>query len=160
MVNCSKLLVGIVVETTVNSYTGNVLYSDYATGLGEKNSFLNKCAKVPIIGIVAGVLRIVLGIIHTLGHLFAALFTQKRGHLYHAAKGLCEILRGSIEALPIMGRVFANLYNSSPALYSQNWEEGGRSWWMIKMYNPEKPDGLDKWMNLWMDYPAYYYVKV
>lgn len=159
MVKCSSLLTGIVVESTVKSYTGNFLYSDYATVRGNKNSVLNTCAKIPIIGIFAGITRIAIGIIHTIGHLFAALITQNKGHLFHAAKGACEILRGVIETTPILGRIFANLYNSSPPLYTEGWEEGGRSWWMIKMYNPEKPDGLDKWMGNWHTYPKELYVK-
>ena len=152
----SALLHGIVVETTVPSPTGNILYSDYATVNGQKDSLLNKCAKIPFVGIVAGIARMALGILHTLGHLFAALVTLNKGHLYHAAKGACEILRGGIEALPIIGRIFANTYNSQ----GTPWEEDGvRSWWMIKIYNPEKPDGLDKWMRNWACFPQEYYIK-
>lgn len=167
MVKCNSLLNGIVVETTVQSYTGNILYSDFSEIPGSdnsknKNSLLNKCAKIPFVGIAAGIVRMALGIIHTLGHLFAALVTCKKGHLYHAAKGLCEILRGSIEAIPVAGRIFANLYTPAQIqyLYQPGWEEGRRTWWMIKMYNPEKPDGLDAYMHNWANFPRDMYVRV
>lgn len=51
----------------------------------------------------------------------------------HALKGVCEIGRGLIEATPIVGRIFANLNHAS----------GSRTWWIIKICNPEQPDPLD-----------------
>lgn len=150
------LLHGMVFETNVESYTGKYLYSDFATGKGEKDTTLNTLVKIPFIGIIAGVVRIALGIIHTLGHLLAALFTLKTGHLFHASKGVCEILRGGIEIIPVIGRIFTNVFNSAPV---HDFGEGGRSWWMIKIYNPEKPDGLDVWMNHWAGFPICYYMK-
>lgn len=150
------LLHGMVIETNVESFTGKYLYSDFATGKAEKNSTLNSLVKIPVIGIAAGIARIALGIIHTFGHVLAALFTFKQGHLFHASKGLCEILRGVIETIPIVGRIFANSYNSRP-IYDP-FENGSRSWWMIKIYNPENPDGLDTWMDNWADFPACFYV--
>lgn len=153
------LLHGMVLETTTESWTGEYLYSDFATcyGTAEKNSALNTCAKIPFLGIVAGICRVALGIIHTLAHLLAALITQDKGHLFHAAKGCCEILRGLIEALPIIGRIFANLYNSTP-LWDPN-GRGTRCWWMIKIYNPGQPDGLDIWMDHWKTFPPVFYIK-
>jgi len=48
-------------------------------------------------------------------------------------------LRGFIESLPIAGRLFAkNYYHSG-------------DWWMIKLYNPDHPDTLDRFANLWQD---------
>ncbi len=149
-----KLLHGMVWETNVESFTGEYLYSDFAVGKGEKDTTLNSLTQVPVVGIVAGVARVALGVIHTIGHLLAALFTLKKGHLFHAAKGACEILRGIIESIPIIGRIFANLCNAS-----YDADEGNRSWWIIKIYNPEKPDGLDQWMDNWEDFPKYFYVK-
>lgn len=157
------LLNGMVVETTAESWTGEYLYSDYATlyGAAEKDSFLNKWAKIPMLGIFVGITRIALGIIHTIGHLISYLYTQNRGHLFHAAKGCCEILRGFIEATPLIGRVFANLYN--PNILLVEWDpadgNGARSWWMLKIYNPDKPDGLDKWMGNWKNFPQRSYIK-
>lgn len=151
------LVHGMVVETDVKCYTAKYLYSDYATGKGEKDSVLNKWAKIPVAGIFAGISRMVLGILHSIGHLFSALFTQKKGHLFHAAKGGCEVIRGLIESLPVAGRIFANLYNRKP-LYDPH-DIGGRSWWMMKIYNPKNPDGLDKWMDNWKNIPSCYYIK-
>jgi hypothetical protein len=75
----------------------------------------------------------------------------------HAAKGSCEALRGGIETIPIIGRIFANFYNSRPLYDPVN--EGARTWWMIKIYNPQQPDGLDHWMNLWQGFPQAFYVR-
>ena len=141
------LIHGMVVETTAESFTGEFLYSDYVRGQYEP---LNTLACIPVIGIIAGVVRVVVGIFHTLCHLVTAFETRNKGHLYHAGKGCCEILRGVIETIPIVGRVFANLYSG----------DGGRSWWMIKMYNPKKPDSLDAWMGYWKGFPPAYYVVV
>lgn len=149
------LLHGMVWETDVESFTGKYLYSDFATGKAEKDCTLNTLVKIPFVGIAAGVARVALGIIHTVGHLLGALFTFKKGHLFHASKGACEILRGVIESLPIIGRIFANTYNFVP-FYDP---DGVRTWWMIKIYNPNKPDGLDQWMDNWSTFPKCYYVK-
>lgn len=153
------LMHGMVFETTTESLTGDYLYSDFATkyGAAEKDTTLNTLVKIPFIGNVAGICRVALGIIHTIGHLIAALVTWDKGHLFHAAKGCCEIIRGLIETLPIIGRIFANLYNSRPVWDPQG--EGARSWWMIKIYNPNKPDGLDVWMNNWNPFPPAFYIK-
>lgn len=152
------LLNGMVIETTAESWTGPYLYSDFATGKAEKNNTLNTCTKIPFIGIVAGLTRIALGIIHTIGHLAVALCKQNKGHLCHAAKGTCEMLRGVIETTPIIGRIFANFYSSRPIHDPLN--EGHRSWWMIKIYHPHRPDGLDAWMNNWQQFPRAFYAKV
>lgn len=156
------LLHGMVLETNVESITGKYLYSDFATGKAQKDTTLNNLVKFPLIGIAAGVGRVALGIIHTVGHLLAALVTLNKGHLYHAAKGMCEILRGTIETIPFVGRYFAFTYNYTPDPDFDDFRfgpEGTRSWWMIKIYNPEKPDGLDKWMDNWSHFPKCYYVK-
>jgi len=150
------LMHGMVWETNVESFTGKYLYSDFATGKAEKDTTLNTLVKIPFVGIVAGVARVALGLIHSIGHLLAALVTFKKGHLFHASKGVCEILRGVIESIPLIGRIFANSYNSAPLC---DFEEGGRSWWMIKIYNPDKPDGLDQWMDNWSTFPRCFHIK-
>lgn len=139
----SKLLIGTVVESRTPSCTGKYLYSDFAMQDGEvqKNSLLNNLTQIPIVGRLAGIVRIALGIIHSTGHLLAYLGTWDKGHLYHAAKGGCEILRGGIEAIPVIGLIFAWLY----MIPLRN----ARCWWMIKMYNPDAPDGLDRYMDNW-----------
>lgn len=139
----SRLLLGIVVESKTPSVTGKYLYSDFAmqNGVVQKNSLLNNLSQIPFVGILAGIARVVLGVIHSLGHLLAYLGTVDRGHLYHAGKGGCEILRGAIEAIPVLGRIFSWLY-ICPV-------RDTRCWWMIKMYNPNSPDGLDRYMDNW-----------
>jgi hypothetical protein len=140
-----------IVETDVNSWTGPYLYSDFAYQQNQQNvpsvvmdSTLNKWARQPIIGIIAGIARMALAIIHTIGHLLAAGVTLQQGHLYHALKGCCEFLRGVIEATPIVGRVFSHYYSSIPA--NGNAE---RSWWIMKIFNPQHPDALDQIMHAW-----------
>ncbi len=101
---------------------------------------LNDMSKISVVGIFAGITRVALAAIHTVGHLFAALFTFNQGHLYHAAKGGCEMLKGTIEAIPFVGRKFARAYT----------EHG--LWWIIKIYNPENPDSLDLNQGLWKNF--------
>ena len=185
-ISLSHLLNGIVVETNAESLTGSVLYSDvrhtklypnvyygrhessdrvgfYHSGLyhlAPSPPYLNKVAQIPVIGIVAGITRVALGALHTLGHLFAALITQNKGHLWHAAKGGCEMIRGLIEAIPLVGRIFANTYGIPCSLdYLFSLTDNRFCWWMIKMYNPEKPDALDSFVNNWNAFPRSHYVK-
>jgi len=153
------LLHGMVFETNVKSFTGPLLYSDRVCHYDPdkcKNPPLNIAAEVPLIGIAAGVSRTALSVIHTIGHLSAALFTFKKGHLFHAAKGCCEGIRGVIETMPIIGRIFANLYNLDTMQYNLR---PSRCWWMIKIYNPEKPDSMDRMENNWRSFPPLFYVK-
>jgi hypothetical protein len=177
-ISLSHLLSGIVIETHAESLTGSVLYSDvrHTAVHGDPNrydpynpfrkvpssSYLNGMAQIPILGIVAGVARVALGAIHTVGHLFAALITQNKGHLWHAAKGGCEMIRGVIEAIPLIGRIFAGTYGISwnPDQFPfPSWCETRFCWWMIKMYNPEKPDALDSFVNNWNAFPRSHYIK-
>lgn len=148
----SDLLSGAVVETKAKSLTGPLFYSDkiiYSEDRDDGNwqpqycrqqSVLNELSRVWVVGIAAGVIRMALAIIHTTGHLFAALFTFDKGHLFHAAKGGCEFLRGFIESIPVIGRKFAQYYVNDGM------------WWMIKIYNPNKPDGLDLHANRWQEF--------
>jgi hypothetical protein len=150
------LLHGMVLETTAPSFTGEYLYSDYAFGpKGFKSSTLNTLTKIPVLGIPAGIARVALACIHTLVHFIAGCVTFNKGHLFHAAKGICEGIRGMIEAIPIAGRVFANLYTVEPI----DDEINHRSWWMIKIYNPQRPDGLDEQMDGWSYFPRCFYGK-
>jgi hypothetical protein len=139
----------VVVETTIESWTGPFLYSDYSTENGQadyprfyaQDSLLNKAVRLPFVGIFAGITRVALGIIHSFGHLIAASLTFKKGHLFHALKGGCETVRGLIEFLPIIGRLFA--YSMSTFSLEEDGE--GRRWWMMKIFNPRKIDGIDCW---------------
>lgn len=134
---------GIVVETKTTSFLGSLMYSERRYPNPQEpvtfslQPMLNDLSRISVVGIFAGITRVALAAIHTVGHLFAALFTFNQGHLYHAAKGGCEMLKGLIETLPFVGRKFARLYT------------GNGVWWMIKIYNPEKPDSLDLHVGLW-----------
>lgn len=149
-----NLLQGIVVETRAESLTGHYFYSDRMhsdepTSI-EIQPFLNQLSTINIIGIAAGIIRMALAIIHCIGHLFATILTFNKGHLFHVAKGGCEFLRGFIEAIPFIGRIFANVY----------YHHG--EWWIIKIYNPMRPDTLDEYANNWDSFkenrPSAYFV--
>lgn len=146
----NRLCQGVIVQSTTESITGPYLYShnrhmngedcDYLLNVTpqkkedvEYETFLNKFTKVPILGSIGGIVRIALSVFHTMGHACAYAITGDKGHKYHAIAGLCHLLRGLIETTPVIGQIFANTYGS-----------GSRSWWMIKMYNPNKPDNFDK----------------
>lgn len=162
----------IVVETDVESFTGKYLYSDMYFEAGklikENDSYkiekkakahyhgiLNRLVKYPIIGIVAGICRFALSIIHVLGHTLAAIVTQKKGHLYHASKGILEMQRSIVESIPLFGRIFAYTYNYEPGkndivnetlhMYESNQDH----WWFMKIYNPQNADKIDLHNNLW-----------
>ena len=153
MVYFSDLLRGIVVETKAGpGFTGSFLYSDtyheecdptkqneqpFETVRFGSGNTLNDLSRIPIIGIAAGVARMALAVFHVLSHLFCALITFDKGYCYHAAKGGCEFLRGFIEAIPVVGRVFANHYVPNG------------EWWIIKIYNPDHPDTLDRYTGNW-----------
>ncbi len=141
MPSLANTLQGIVVETRTESLTGKLFYSDRMhdefQSIYPQHPLLNSLSKIYFIGMAAGVIRMALAAIHTVGHLLAAALTWDKGHCYHAAKGGCEFLRGLIEAIPVAGRIFARWYN-------QNGD-----WWIIKIYNPDKPDTLDKYAEYW-----------
>lgn len=184
MLSLSGLLFGTIVKTDAYSYTGPYLYSACITGFNEPmaevledrtrptveeakltwehTTFLNQASKKPLLGIAAGIARMVLAVFHIIGHLIASL-NGNRGHLYHAAAGGCEFLRGLIEAIPVIGRIFANLYLPPSIEYRENMTAedfiGGRSWWMIKMYCTQAPDHFDCRISIYTDsdnYPFYY----
>ncbi len=135
---------GFIVKTNVTSWMGKILYSDfYSVRKSEdretqiQDPFLNQIARLPVIGIIAGITRSTLAIIHILGHLFAALITRKTGHVYHAAKGACEFSRGLLEAVPIVGRIFSWSYTGVFSPVSTG------SFWILKIHNSENPDLFD-----------------
>jgi hypothetical protein len=134
-----------VVETNARSWLGPYLYSDRrypenSTAGTPYQSPLNELSRIPFIGSIAGTLRMALAAIHSLGHLLAAALTGNKGHLYHAAKGGCEYVRGYIEETAMIGRIFANVY-----YYAADW-------WVMKIYSPSSPDSLDKHRQLWVDF--------
>ena len=136
------LLQGIVIETKLPSWTGEILYSDtghndHAT-MDVQYSVLDYLARVPIIGVVAGIIRIALAALHILNHTLALIFTLDSRHCIHLAKGGCEFLKGLIQSIPIVGHLF-----------TRSWIENDGEWWIIKIYNPDMPDSLDEHANLW-----------
>lgn len=142
----------VFIPTTTKSFTGQLLYSDFYAEFTEQDSvekisFLNRASTIPVVGIAAGVARCALAPIHIVGHLFAALIFWNKGHLAHVMKGAAEFGRGILEAIPLIGRIFANclnctgfylgcrhcLYGAQP-LYSFS---------IIKIYDPKKLDEID-----------------
>lgn len=135
----SNLANGIVVENTLHSWTGDLLYSD--TGYDQfqsiypQNSVLDHLASKPFIGILGGIIRVALAAFHILVHTLSLIFTFDFRHFMHIAKGGCELLKGIIQSIPIIGHWF-----------SHSWlHEWKGAWWMIKIYNPNKPDSLDEY---------------
>ncbi|MCE5316786.1 MAG: hypothetical protein LLG04_05420 [Parachlamydia sp.] len=109
------------IASECNSITGKFLYSDSyreqwccTTNVNDL-PLLNSCSRILILGSLAGITRCALAIIHMVGHAFAALIFWNRGHFPHIAKGGAEFVRGMIEALPVIGRIFAWQYEPCPA---------------------------------------------
>ena len=69
------------------------------------NSTPNKLGFVPILSTPTGLSRSVLGVIHTVVHIAAAIFNAKnrRHHLAEAHIGALNAARGLVEAVPILG---------------------------------------------------------
>ncbi len=148
---------GFVVATDVESFTGPYLYSDYAFYISasttqgrEQTTILNEISKAPFIGILAAITRIALAIVHIIVHSIQGLVSQEKGHFYHAAKGVCEIYRGLIDAIPIFGRIYSVCKYSS---ISGDTDNRGilDHWTIMKIYNPNKPDLVDEVNNFWRD---------
>ncbi len=155
---------GFVVATEVESFTGPYLYSDYAFSEFDTASYpalhnvlrgfdwkmgvehttkLNELSTVPFIGILAAIARVAFACIHIAIHSAQALIFQEKGHLYHAAKGVCEIYRGLVDAIPVIGRIY------SMCKYSHTGPEYSTHWTIMKIYNPSKPDLVDELNGLW-----------
>lgn len=120
--------------------------------------FLNKWAAIPIIGCLAGITRMVLAIFHILGHLLAAIFTCDSGHLGHAAKGVAEFVRGLIETIPIIGRIFVWIYdppafNPLGITFYNDRVNVECCFFIVKIYNPNQLDKIDLYFAKKGDYP-------
>ena len=148
--------------TTCTSLTGNILYSDCFVVLPEVESdtpikgdvpFLNQWAGIPFIGDLAGVTRCALAVIHIIGHLFASIIFWNNDHLFHVMKGSTELLRGFIEMMPICGRIFVWLHDAPHfhRFVSMPWAQPVEfhSFFIIKIYNPDQPDMLDRMEELY-----------
>ncbi len=77
------------------------------------NCPLNKAGYVPGLSTVTGLARALLGIVHTIVHLAAAIFDlQNRAlHLEEAALGGKNIVRGLIEMTPIIGNIAVGIFD-------------------------------------------------
>jgi hypothetical protein len=146
-----------ILKTNCGSLTGNLLYSDtYAKTKGLYDSgpsiyvmpTLNTLAAIPLLGPLAGILRVALAIIHMIGHTVAALIFWNTGHFCHVAKGGTELLRGVIEMIPIVGRLFAWFYDARAPLIptSQSSTKYSYSWFILKISNPFLCDEIDRYL--------------
>ena len=145
----------IILTTECTSVTGSFLYSDtYATSVRSGENirvekeipFLTELAAIPVLGIVAGITRCALAIIHMIGHLFASIIFWNIGHLYHVVKGGAEMLRGGIEMIPIVGRVFV-WYVDAPAFalhgQFQTEDESRGNVFLVRISHPKIKHPLD-----------------
>lgn len=145
-----------VFQTTCSSITGKVLYSDtYVSRYFEEDTIediplLNRVTAIPVIGHLGALLRIVLSILHMIGHSLAAVIFRDSGHLAHVAKGGAELLRGIIEFIPIGGRIFVWGYDTrdcSTGLVPQYFKVEVGRYFLIKIYNPNEPDRVDQYLT-------------
>lgn len=158
------------VTTNCDSFTGRFIYSDCYShrklsitppGLSRLSfpskkhvyPILNWIALVPIIGGVAGIVRFVLAIFHTIGHLFAALLTWNKGHLAHSLKGCSEMLRGVIETIPIAGQFFAWAHVDIDRFLVFEHVQHFASFFLMKLYNPKKIDAVDAVFAIYQSHP-------
>lgn len=148
-----------VVKTDVNSITAPYLYSDYCYKVAPNSEpliqdpLLNQWARIPLIGIIAGLARKTLALIHIAGHLACAVATLEKGHLFHALKGGCEFVRGHIESLFLIGRIFSWVFSTPPNYWNKEHYTGSQSWWIVKIFNPNSPDDLDRYNQYWKGLP-------
>ncbi len=134
----------LVVESKTRSWwTGKYIYSDCAYSGNDwiHDTPLNKASRIPLINTIAGIVRMALAVIHCLYHATLHIVTKKMGHRYHALKGVCEMSRATTEGLPFIGWFFASDLDSLGG--------SGMKITGIKMYNPDNPDGVDRYMNNW-----------
>ena len=152
-------------QVNTGSWTGKFLYSDcYNVRIPEGKyegsegipypedfsfhkpeiPFLNRFANVPVFGRLAGVCRVALAIIHSLGHLFAALCTQNKDHLKHAVKGGTELLRGMIEMIPVIGLLFSWVVNATFDLRpNHSTYSYSNTFFLVKLTNQSQLDKID-----------------
>lgn len=95
----------------------------FADVIFHKGNLLAVGAQIPLIGSLAGITRMALAVIHSVGHLFAAGVRCEIGHLYHTLRGGCAFFQGLIESIPFFGRIFAIVHFASdfvPAVVHQD----------------------------------------
>ncbi len=135
-----------ILETSVSSKTGPYLYSDWSWHDTDMmgDTCLNTFCQIPFIGSLGGICRIVLAIIHTINHLFMAMVTLEKGHLFHAAKGVCELLHGCIETIPIIGQIFDCCFSCDQRNPTAPYSSG---YFILSISDPEHPSWIFKLEN-------------
>lgn len=76
---------------------------NYATT--SKHCLLNKLGRIPVISTITGVGRVLFGVAQTIVHLACAIFTDRKRHLHEAGLGIKNIIRGVVEAIPVIGNI-------------------------------------------------------
>lgn len=143
----------MILSAQCQSLTGELLYSDTFCYYPFRDDdeppaetikiypIINRIEAIPFFGPLGGAFRLVLAIIHMIGHAVACLIYRNKEHLIHVAKGATEALRGIIAMIPIVGRIFVwfnDLVSGGLFGFSH------RSFFIIKIYRPDCPDYIDR----------------
>jgi hypothetical protein len=92
--------------------------------LNNLDQSLNSAGEIPVLSTITGSLRITLGLAETISNialsllaLFPLVFQNNKRMIgecaNHSVHGIINIIRGAIEALPIIGNVIMYAYNRS-----------------------------------------------
>lgn len=83
----------------------NRIYVDH--DLRYRFHWSNYCGMIPLVSTVTGSIRALIGLIHTIVHLAKSIFDKKRrkDHLLEAALGAYSVIRGCVEAVPLLGNL-------------------------------------------------------
>ena len=156
-------------ETTCTSWTGKFLYSDtyeYAGNPYDRTDddkdkrvlpALNIFEAIPFVGVAGGLVRMALAIIHMIGHAIAACVCWNKGHLYHAAKGGTELLRGFIAAIPLFGVKFVweqdGIWKCPP---TRNSSYEHKNAFLIRIKNPNQVGRIDECLEARRDVARFF----
>lgn len=111
-------------SATGNVLSGSIQHPDIYTLLDPspyaempkpdtRSAMLNILGYVPVISTISGCCRVLLGIIHTIVHLVAAIFkaSHRKDHLQEALLGVRNIVRGIVEMVPVVGNITCLTYD-------------------------------------------------
>nr|MBA2729050.1 hypothetical protein [Parachlamydiaceae bacterium] len=77
-----------------------------STSTDSSNTKLNLLGYIPAVSTISGLARALLGVVHTIVHLACSIFSDHREHhLQEALLGAKNIVRGLVEAVPIIGNI-------------------------------------------------------
>jgi len=147
-------------ETKVTSCTGKWLYSDCFVQVGQTRQGLDSTIdETPLLnkierwGFFGGLARMILAIIHTIGHTLALVFNAIKGerkkcegHYYHIQKGGLEFVRGFITSIPIVGRIAAwkkDVFIPVCPHFFGRITIQKKSFFLLRIRNPDKPNYFD-----------------